>query len=153
MAPLNNPSIVVVVTLNGSSQYGGVVAAPVFKEIATAALRILEVPKDVPEASTPDLMLAKADKDSRNDLAIASLSEPDEAEGKELMQVAMVTSTPVEGTRVPDFVGKTMRAVLAQSTAAGVPVDVVGRGIAKGQKPPPGSILPRGEVVRVVFAR
>ena len=33
-APVNNPAIVVVVTLNGAKQYGGVVAAPVFREVA-----------------------------------------------------------------------------------------------------------------------
>src|SRR6185436_14582121 len=40
-APVQNPAIVIVVTLNGtigSSGYGGAVAAPVFREIATAAL-------------------------------------------------------------------------------------------------------------------
>jgi membrane peptidoglycan carboxypeptidase len=54
-APVANPRIVIAVTLNGttggSAGYGGPVAAPVFREVATAALRILDVPKDVPDES------------------------------------------------------------------------------------------------------
>ena len=49
-APVNNPAIVVVVTLNGASQYGGAVAAPVFREVAGATLRYLDVPRDLPDA-------------------------------------------------------------------------------------------------------
>ncbi|HUQ94320.1 MAG TPA: penicillin-binding protein 2, partial [Bryobacteraceae bacterium] len=49
MAPLNNPRVVVAVTLNGSPLYGGTVAAPVFREVTGAALRILDVPKTAGE--------------------------------------------------------------------------------------------------------
>ncbi len=48
-APLNNPRLVVVVTLNGANQMAGALAAPVFKEVAEPALRILDIPKDLPE--------------------------------------------------------------------------------------------------------
>jgi len=49
-APVNNPKLVVVVTLNGATQYAGALAAPVFKEVAEPILRILDVPKDLPES-------------------------------------------------------------------------------------------------------
>ena len=49
-APVSNPQIVIVVTLQGTSGgeagFGGPVAAPVFSEVAMAALRMLDVPKD-----------------------------------------------------------------------------------------------------------
>ena len=48
-APLNNPRLVVVVTLNGANQMAGALAAPVFKEVAEPVLRILDIPKDLPE--------------------------------------------------------------------------------------------------------
>ena len=52
-APVANPQIVIAVTLNhtsgGSAGYGGPVAAPVFREVAMDALRMLDVPKDLPE--------------------------------------------------------------------------------------------------------
>jgi cell division protein FtsI (penicillin-binding protein 3) len=54
-APVANPRIVIAVTLNGTmggaAGYGGPVAAPVFREVAMVALRILDVPKDVPDES------------------------------------------------------------------------------------------------------
>jgi len=57
------------------------------------------------------------------------------------------------GPRVPNFRGKTLRAVLEESAALGMPVNVSGTGIARAQAPPPGAMLPRGEKVRVQFAR
>ncbi len=55
-APVANPAVVVVVTLNGTSGgsagFGGVAAAPVFREVTMHALRILDVPKDIPLEST-----------------------------------------------------------------------------------------------------
>jgi cell division protein FtsI (penicillin-binding protein 3) len=71
-APVTNPAIVVVVTLNGthgSSGFGGAVAAPVFRVIAGEALRVLDVPKDLPDAK-PDTPEKPADLD---DVAIADL--------------------------------------------------------------------------------
>ena len=55
-APVANPQIVIAVTLNhttgGTAGYGGPVAAPVFREVAMDALRMLDVPKDLPEGDT-----------------------------------------------------------------------------------------------------
>ena len=54
-APVSNPQIVIAVTLigtsGGSAGYGGPVAAPVFRAVATSALRMLDVPKDLPDTS------------------------------------------------------------------------------------------------------
>lgn len=53
-APVENPQIVIIVTLEGTTGgeagFGAPVAAPVFREVAMAALRMLDVPKDLPEA-------------------------------------------------------------------------------------------------------
>ncbi len=49
LVPASDPEIVVVVVINepkGEEHYGGQVAAPVFSEIATGAMRILNVPPD-----------------------------------------------------------------------------------------------------------
>ena len=54
-APVNDPAVVVVVTVNGTSGtagYGGPVSAPVFREVAAAALRLLDVPKDLARRSS-----------------------------------------------------------------------------------------------------
>jgi hypothetical protein len=59
------------VTLNGVKMFGGVVAAPVFKDIATETLRLMGVPKDLPETEPEP-----ADPSEAYDLAIADMSRP-----------------------------------------------------------------------------
>jgi cell division protein FtsI (penicillin-binding protein 3) len=58
-APLENPQIVIIVTLEGTTGgtagFGAPVAAPVFREVAMAALRMLDVPKDLPDATVSAL--------------------------------------------------------------------------------------------------
>src|SRR5262249_61596286 len=60
-APLTNPAIVMVVTLNGThgnAGFGGAAAAPVFKTVAAEALRVMEVPKDILEESPLPTLIA-----------------------------------------------------------------------------------------------
>ena len=48
-APVNNPAVVVVVVIDGpmnGEYYGGRVAAPVFSEVVSNTLRILNIPED-----------------------------------------------------------------------------------------------------------
>ena len=74
-APVTNPQVVVVVTLNGThgeAGFGGSAAAPVFKVVTAEALRVLEVPKDIPEDIPPQTLVAKNDADL-DDLAIDDL--------------------------------------------------------------------------------
>ncbi len=88
-----NPQIVVAVTLNntagGIEGYGGPVAAPVFREVAMSALRMLDVPKDLPDSA----VVAAAEPADHNDLAIAGLG--DGADGLNLPAGSSVTSPPV----------------------------------------------------------
>jgi membrane peptidoglycan carboxypeptidase len=74
-APIANPQIVVVVTLNGThgeAGFGGQAAAPVFKIVAGEALRVLDVPKDLPENVSTPTLVARNPEDL-NDLAIADI--------------------------------------------------------------------------------
>jgi cell division protein FtsI (penicillin-binding protein 3) len=151
-APVTNPKIVVVVTLNGASKYGGAVAAPVFREVAGAALRFLDVPRDLPDS----LPVPADESEPVNDLSLAELSTP--IEGEELQQAGVIgPPLPPEmiptGPKVPNFQGKTKRQVMEESSALGVRVEIAGAGIARRQEPAPGSILRPGERVRVRFAR
>ena len=147
-APVAKPAVVVVVTINGASVYGGPVAAPVFREVAATALRLLNVPKDLPEAPPP----RKDTPVELNDLAIAGLGSPD----PQLLEPELPRrgeALEVWGPKVPDFYGKTLRTVMQESARLGVPVDVIGSGIVRAQAPAAGGILPHGERVRVQFAR
>ena len=154
-APLNNPSIVVVVTLNGTHGnlgFGGRAAAPVFHAVATEALRVLDVPKDLPEKPAPPE--AAGNDINKDDLAIADLGshEPNILEEGEEDAPAAPASARI-GPTVPDFKGKTMRAVLAEAAERGLPVIPDGSGVARLQRPPAGSVLRQGERIRVRFSQ
>ena len=57
------------------------------------------------------------------------------------------------GPKVPDLRGLTLRAVLEESAATGLPVEVQGDGMARAQDPPPGTILAPGSRVHVQLTR
>jgi cell division protein FtsI (penicillin-binding protein 3) len=154
-APVNNPRVVVAVTLNGThgeAGFGGATAAPVFKIAATEALRVLDVPKDN-ETINP-VQIAKAE--SVDDLAISDgdadsniLLEDEDADDA----AVQVAQAAMPGPKVPNFKGMSMRAVLAEAASKGLTVLPDGSGIAKLQSPPPGAPLRQGERIRVQFVR
>jgi len=172
-APVTNPSFIVVVTLNGTSGSVGMgagAAAPVFKAVATETLRVLDVPRDLPDLTPEPERVGPEDAD---DLSIADLGSGDPNVMEELAAqqstpgAAMVASkdaaspdgaspdaAPADaGPKVPNFRGKTMRVVVEEASAIGLPVLLDGSGIARAQVPAPGTVLPAGERVRVQFAR
>ncbi len=175
-APVTNPAIVVVVTVNGTegeSGYGGPTSGPAFRAVAAAALRMLDVPKDLPEA-VPSQGVDQADQ---NDVSIADLGssippplvQAGDAVAADDRPVASANSAldqrtflakgvtepsrDLAGPRVPNFQGKMMRDVIEQSAALGMPVEFTGSGVARGQFPEPGAILPSGQSIRVQFGR
>ena len=153
-APVTNPAFIIVVTINGTSGsagYGAGAAAPVFKSVATEALRVLDVPKDLPDAPDHERPLPAAD----DDLAIADLdsSEPNIMEEQAGEQRAAADLPVEQGPKVPNFRGKTMRAVVEEASALGLTIVLDGTGIARGQAPAPGSVLHEGERIRIEFAR
>jgi membrane peptidoglycan carboxypeptidase len=209
-APVGNPRIVIAVTLQGThggtAGYGGARAAPVFREVATGALRILEVPKDLggPEprhiserAVESDLAsvasvdpargfgaaIAAESSDFAHSDTPSSASHPAKAVRADVVSSVTLPlargGTPVsaggsvtgqrpflkepgenkepqvvaQGPRVPDFRGKTLRDVLQESSAAGVPVEPSGEGLAVSQDPAPGASLSPRSPVRVSFRR
>jgi cell division protein FtsI (penicillin-binding protein 3) len=144
---------VVVATVNGThgeSGFGGPTAGPVFRAVTTEALRLLDVPKDLPEQELKPLVLVADNMDSADDLADAGAAsgEPNILEDPE-----DDTNTPPNAPRVPNFRGMTMRAVLAEAASKGLTVLPAGSGVARLQEPAAGSILHEGERIRVRFAR
>ena len=156
-APAMNPAVVVVVTLNGSSEYGGAVAAPVFREVASAALRLSGVARDIPEGDV-QLARSQASPESENDVALADLTTQ-EAEAPAQVHLASaaaelsLSQPEVFGPKMPNFRGKTMRAVLQECAAMGLKVDTQGSGVARSQTPAPGAVIGLGERITVQFAR
>jgi cell division protein FtsI (penicillin-binding protein 3) len=172
-APVTNPAIVVVATISGTvgnAGFGGPVAGPVFREVAAAALRMMDVPKDLPEMQPspdsgpvddndsaiaglgssipPPLVQAEDDVAAGDRPVVTSDSAPDQrtflAQGGTLQQ-------DVAGPRVPNFQGKTVRNVIEEAAALGIPVEFSGSGLARAQSPAPGAVLPSGRWIRVQF--
>jgi cell division protein FtsI (penicillin-binding protein 3) len=154
-APLTNPALVVVVTLNGThgeGGFGGVVAAPVFHDVATEALRVMEVPRDLPDEKTATEVAAVENDD---DLADADSSDADNIlldDGEDADAPETLLAGP-PGPTVPNFKGMNMRAVLAEAAQKGLTILPSGSGIARVQYPPAGTPLHEGERIRVQFVR
>jgi len=166
-APVADPKIVIAVTLNnttgGTAGYGGPVAAPVFREVATTALRMLDVPKDLPEKSPQGDKAEAGEKTSpAGTQSVSSVTPPPvqtdapaaDADGSPAMNLDRRTFFDASGAkRTPDFRGMSLRAVLEESSAAGLQVEVEGSGLARNQDPPPGAPLGTQGRVRVQFGR
>ena len=155
-APVMNPKVVVVVTLNathGEAGFGGQAAAPVFKVVATEALRILDVPKDLPDEPVKTLLAKAKAKDMDAppvDSGVPQFNVLDDRADDD----ASAAAPPVySGPKIPNFRGMTKRAVFEEAGAKGLRVLSDGSGIAGVQDPAPGSPLREGERIRVVFAR
>jgi cell division protein FtsI (penicillin-binding protein 3) len=184
-APVANPQVVVAVTLHdtktGNAGYGGPVAGPVFSHVAMTALRMLDVPKDLPDSSprgeeAGELSIAALGAGSAHDAVRSQISHVHDAGAVRSRAVSSDTLPPVQadssapaeepgldrrpflnlalvGPKVPNFRGMTLRAVLEESAATGVQVEVLGNGLARNQEPAAGSILAPGAHVRVQFTR
>jgi cell division protein FtsI (penicillin-binding protein 3) len=156
-APVTNPQLVVMVTLNGTvgeAGFGGPSAGPVFNKVITEALRIRDVPRDIPDApEQAQLIPAKAEKPvDDDDASIAGLSDGSIIE-EDPDANPLLTNAVLTGPRVPDLRGKTVREVIQQSSEANLPVLIEGSGIARQQSPRPGAILPEGAKIKVQFRR
>jgi len=139
---------VIVATVYDTPQKGGPAAGPLFSAVARTALRVLNVPQDKFDA----IAQKAADEAVVEEKPLPPLKDspqPPQAEPGP----APPPSRFLVGPRVPDFRGKSVPAVLKESAGTGVPVEIMGQGIARLQKPQAGSVLPPGERVLVEFAR
>lgn len=169
-APMGNPAIVIVVTVTGTTGlagYGGTAAGPAFETVMSTALRLLDVPRDVPQEIEAEELMAektkakskdKKDKDV-DDLPLAELSNPPtqedmkQAVGDAQVDAAASQTVASSGPTVPSFIGETVKNVMQEATENGIDVDMFGEGLAREQNPAPGAALIPGEHIRVRFAR
>ncbi|MGA2132622.1 MAG: penicillin-binding protein [Bryobacteraceae bacterium] len=166
-APVTNPAIVVVVTVNhthgGSSGYGGPVAGPIFREVATEALRVLDVPRDLPDtdedskdaqptvADAPPVVDGPADPVVLEEVAEAE-PQPPAAAPQPPAAANSVAARPA-GPTTPNFIGLPKRSVVALAQAQGLDLILAGSGVVRTQSPPPGAALRDGERIRVDLVR
>jgi len=123
--PADRPRLAILVVIDEpkGEHYGGIVAAPAFREIAESTLRYLGVPPSIPARSIavkPPLLAAFSQR------------------GR---------SAATSG--VPDLRGLDARAAIARAVASGLTVQAIGSGVVISQKPEPGEALPPDRKVRL----
>jgi cell division protein FtsI (penicillin-binding protein 3) len=122
--PADHPRVVILVLIDepGTSSYGGIVAAPVFRAIAGRVLKRLGV-----ESPPMPVQMASA-------RAVPAATK------KATRKPATTARTPSEpGT--PSFLGLSRREALVRARADGWDVQVSGVGYVSEQSPPPGAPL------------
>jgi len=110
--PADRPRLAILVVIDEpkGAEYGGTVAAPVFKEIAEPVLHYLGVPPSIPARTL-----------GVRPPALAAFSQEP------------ASSARVGGGRVPDMRGMDARAAVASATAAGLRVRTMGSGVVQSQ--------------------
>ncbi|HSP35910.1 MAG TPA: penicillin-binding transpeptidase domain-containing protein [Thermoanaerobaculia bacterium] len=126
--PADRPRLVILVVVDEPKheQYGGVIAAPAFREIAEGALHYLRVTPSVPQRTI-----------GIDAPALAAFSQP---------------QNPAPRAGVPDLKGLDARAAVARATAAGLIVDAIGSGVVTTQNPGAGEALPDDRHVSIMLA-
>jgi hypothetical protein len=132
-APVENPRLAILVLLDEpeAKKYGGLVAAPVFREVGAWSLNHLRVLPDVGVARADEVVGSGTSRSNGSPLHVEVSQE-----GPGLL---------------PDFKGQTMREVLRNGRSLGVNVLVEGTGLAVSQHPEPGSPLNKVARVSVSF--
>jgi cell division protein FtsI (penicillin-binding protein 3) len=167
-APISDPAVTILVSLDSpvGLHEGGMVAAPVFKRVAEQVLPYLDVPRDVPvgprftqvsyksrdvsdSAALEDF--APTDFSGLPDQPPAESAAPNPKQRKS--EPPSVTAAVDEGgdIEVPDFSGKTMRAVTEACLRLGLDPVLVGSSLATNQTPAAGAKVRRGAKITVQF--
>lgn len=146
LVPAEAPRAVILVVIDEpqTDVYGGLVAAPAFKEIAQQAMPLLGVPPSRPGAvavAAPAPVPAKPVKSA----VVAAIERLDEMDA--------VTETVAEGAvRVPDLRGKSGRAAVSTLLGAALEPHLTGTGRVVAQRPAAGSLVDKGTRISLELA-
>lgn len=135
--PADNPKLTIVVIIDEPQgvKYGGVVAAPAFKEIAQNTLAYLKI--------VPNMPIAKKDKTPE--------AEQEDVQEPESISEDEIEDTANAGAVMPDFRGMSMRSVLQVMEKRGINIRLIGSGRAAEQSPPPGHAIKGSGAVWIKF--
>jgi membrane peptidoglycan carboxypeptidase len=181
-APAENPAVVIIVVIDEpvGGYYGGVVAAPVFREIAESVLPYLGVAPDT-DFTTPaegiNQNLAQGAPTNEDDAAsmhhaaqptsqTSQTSQAASASQAMLPQVVEQQQRSAGGVRevvyaaaserallMPDIRGRSVRDAARICAQLGLELEAHGEGRAVGQSPAAGARIEAGQIVRVEFGR
>lgn len=154
-APADKPKLAIAVVLDepmGGSYAGGSVAAPVFRRVGEMALRYLGV---TPRGTVPMKLSEVSERAREGDPAVNTYQVLSEARAAAAPVTAGVVtpSAPLRTgeVRVPDMTGLPAREAVRSAIGLGLVPSVEGTGRLSRQEPPPGSVLPKGSSVKLVF--
>ena len=144
MVPAEDPRVVIAIFIDEPKTdiYGGLVAAPAFKEIAEVAMPHLAVP--------PSRVVAVQE--------VAAKPEPASKPEKSAVVAAIerldtITEVPAEGAvRVPDLTGQPGRSAVSQALTAALEPRLIGSGRVVAQTPPAGSLVEKGARITLELA-
>jgi cell division protein FtsI (penicillin-binding protein 3) len=150
VVPAEDPQIAIAVIIDEPEGrgFGGVVAAPVFREIGRWTLEYLGVqpsqkrPVKLSRVAANAMPAAEEDPTPVDDGAHVVLAEQAQAEA----------DGEVAETKVPDFLGSSIGRSIDLASAARLRIEISGSGKAVGQAVAPGTALSPWSTVRVTFA-
>jgi cell division protein FtsI (penicillin-binding protein 3) len=171
VVPAENPvlTIIVIVDEPKGAIYGGVVAAPIFREIAAQSLRFLGYYPEPQKAAPSETILVNSSKttknaaqepencslnDSRTTLSQKSAKKESLAPKPLSPVAANLVAIPKEAgplKQMPNLKGMPIRKVIDVLNRAGIRCRVEGRGLAVEQHPEPGAPLPGNNLCSVKF--
>jgi cell division protein FtsI (penicillin-binding protein 3) len=163
LVPADKPVLAITVMVDEpkGAYYGGVVAAPIFKEIGGEALRVLGYyPQQDMQKDKNLPVQANADKSKKQDKGKAKAAAPAPAPATivaagpvlPLGNLLPKFEAPKEPLKVmPDLRGYTMRQVLDLLHRSGLKCRLEGSGVAVGQDPAPGADIAPGGTCSVKF--
>jgi cell division protein FtsI (penicillin-binding protein 3) len=133
LVPVDKPKLAILVMVDDpeGKKYGGLAAAPVFKEVGAWTLNHLRI--------NPEIVLAQGG------------AHGDQENGKGSPSSLHVEVTQQGPNRLPDFSGMSMREVLRGGESLGLKVLLEGTGLAFKQVPEPGASLAQVSEVKVSF--
>ncbi len=122
--PADKPKLTIAVIIDEPQmvKYGGVVAAPAFREIAKNSLAYLKI--------QPNVQSFAAAKPDETKVSVATAAESSSYDN--------AGEIPAEMGAMPDFRGMSMRRVLQVMEKRGINIKLLGSGRAAEQSPPPG---------------
>ncbi|MBA4422187.1 MAG: penicillin-binding protein [Syntrophus sp. (in: bacteria)] len=136
--PADDPQVAILVILDEPQRdrWGGVAAAPVFRDIGEQLLTRFKT-------NIRNPIQEKDDKPGVNmNVKLASAPAPQ----------AVQASMEEDDTRIPDFRGMSIREVLRKSKEKGLDVQIIGSGWATAQKPAAGHPAPENRLCTVTFS-
>jgi cell division protein FtsI (penicillin-binding protein 3) len=134
--PADDPRLLILVVLYdvGHGHFGGLVAAPVFSEIAAGALRDLNVASSEPHYDSASML-------SIDDITAAPRKR--NIDPFAAIDPGVDYDAALDGKATPNFRGASLRHALDIARQLGVNLEVKGQGYVVSQEPAPGTSLPR----------